>query len=160
MLVNFELLGQLGLQDAAMEDAWNGTYKFDQMGSYKQDVAKVVAALLGMKVPTLGDVVLTDVLQFSPGDLGHVQDIALDILDGISMPVNENFRKLYAAATLAYFEDSEKYLARDKEKPIIAKMVEAIPEGVRSAEGVQTDLQQLEQTYRQAGPGLKSLFDR
>ena len=67
---------------------------------------------------------------------------------------------LYAAATLAYFEDSEKYLARDKEKPIIAKMVEAIPEGVRSAEGVQTDLQQLEQTYRQAGPGLKSLFDR
>ncbi|MFN2165214.1 MAG: hypothetical protein ACK2U9_03015, partial [Anaerolineae bacterium] len=78
MLVNFELLGQLGLQDAAMEDAWNGTYKFDQMGSYKQDVAKVVAALLGMKVPTLGDVVLTDVLQFSPGDLSHVQDIALD----------------------------------------------------------------------------------
>ena len=159
MLVNFELLGQLGIPDAGLGKLWKDAYLFHQMQAFEQDIAAVVSALLETVFPTFG-ATLKQVVSFGHADQSRVEDLASDIIAGIEMPKNEPFRKLYAATTIAYFQDAKTYEENNTAMPLIARMLDAIPDGVRSAEPEPPEDREaeMEAIYRPTGGELMGIL--
>ena len=133
MITSFQLLTRLGLADPGFEQGWRDTYQFHLMQPFDADVPAVAAALLDTPFPAFGGATLKEVVVFDPADLAAAQDLAQFINQGLNLPVGTSFRRLYAAATLAYYADPDTYAKRNAHRAIVQRMLASIPPGVRSA---------------------------
>lgn len=160
MLVNFELLAQTGLADPALSDAWGDVYQFHLMEPFEADIPAVVATLLKTPWQSLGGLPLKEVISFSAADAARAQVLAGAILRGSTLPSGEPFRRLYAAATLAYYQDPAAYAVRNANRAVVDRILGAIPPGVRSAERTPAAAREAEikAIYGQTGADLLDLF--
>ncbi len=136
MLVNFELLAQMGIADPALLQAWRGAYQSHAMVSLKE------------------------VISFGAADAARAQVLAGVIKLGSALPAGEPFRRLYAAATLAYYDDPATYAARNANSAVVNRILQSIPPGVRSAEKTPAAAREAEikAIYGQTGGDLMDLF--
>jgi hypothetical protein len=160
MLVNFELLVQMGIADPALLQAWRGAYQSHAMQPFEADIPAVVAALLGTRWPSFGGVSLKEVISFGAADAARAQVLAGVIKLGSALPAGEPFRRLYAAATLAYYDDPATYAARNANSAVVNRILQSIPPGVRSAEKTPAAAREAEikAIYGQTGGDLMDLF--
>jgi hypothetical protein len=160
MLVNFELLAQMGIADPALLQAWRGAYQSHAMQPFEADIPAVVAALLGTRWPSFGGVSLKEVISFGAADAARAQVLAGVIKLGSALPAGEPFRRLYAAATLAYYDDPATYAARNANSAVVNRILQSIPPGVRSAEKTPAAAREAEikAIYGQTGGDLMDLF--
>jgi hypothetical protein len=170
MLLNVEILTRLAPQNAGREEwlatyctpmaeAWQGTYTFHQMRAFEPDMAAVVKAILTAQWQGLGGATLSQIVK--PVDEKRVQKLADDILKRRALPKNESFRQLFAAATVAYYQDSAGYVASNQTVRVARRLFDLIPAGVRSGDRnlSQTQQQKQQAADRQAGSALLALFD-
>ncbi len=160
MLVNFELLARLGIAEATWKQAWIDTYQFHLMQPFDDDIAAVVTTLLDTPWQSLCGVSLKEVIAFSAPDVARAQVVAGVIKRGSTLPSGEPFRRLYAAATLAYYEDPTTYAARNAHSAVVNRILQSIPPGVRSAEKTLASTREAEikAIYGQTGKELLDLF--
>lgn len=133
MFVNFRLLAQLGVANPGLEQSWQDIYQFHLLQPYEEDVPAVVTALLNTPYAPFGGATLKEVVAFNQGDLAAAQSAAKFINQGLNLPVGTSFRRLYAAATMAYYGDPETYARRNAHSAMVQRMLASIPPGVRSA---------------------------
>jgi len=160
LLVNFELLARLGVADPALRQSWIDAYQFHLMQPFEADIPAVAAALLDMPWPPFGNLSLKEVISFSATDAARAQTLAGVILRGSTLPGGEPFRRLYAAATLAYYQDPAAYVQRNAHSALVNRILASIPPGVRSAEKTPaaTREAQIKAIYGQTGGELLDLF--
>ncbi|MBX3001461.1 MAG: hypothetical protein KF893_23270 [Caldilineaceae bacterium] len=171
MLLNVEILAQLAPKNGEREawlaayclpidEAWRGTYTFHQMRTFEPDIAAVVKAILTTEWEGLGGATLTKTVK--PVDEKRVQKLADDILKRRLLPSNESFRQLFAAATVAYHQDTTGYVASNQTVRVAARLFKLIENtGVRNDDRnlSQTQQQKQQTADRQAGSALLAFFD-
>lgn len=144
--LNLATLREIGLAEAAagLEADWLATYPDHLMKAYEEDIAKVVNLLLHTPLAVFGDAPLTAVITFTTGDLSTSKRIAGRIKRGSVLGKNEPLRCLFAAATLAYYDAPEKYRENAERTGLLARLIEAIPGGVRGKMAVVSDATQVQ----------------
>jgi hypothetical protein len=160
MLVNFQLLDHLGIRDPLMEQAWKNAYPSHAMQAFDKDIEAVVSALLDTPLSTFGDLTLKEVVSFGPADVTRVNMLAEYINAGLELPEGESFRKLFSAATVAYYSAPETYVTMNGHSAVVKRMLSSITPGVRSvnlARQVER-AEKIEQVHGQAGQELLDLF--
>jgi len=162
MRVNFELLRQIGLPDGGLQQIWADTYGFDLMHAFEADVPSVVEQLLTTPLVAFGGRALREVIVFAPEDQRVAEGLAYDLNQGIPLPQGVPFRRIFAAATLAYHTDPRQFaLVQDSAaESLTAQAAATIAPGVRSAEeGLDADARaELAAADRMAGRSLLRLF--
>lgn len=160
MLVGFELLRHQGIADAVLEQTWRDTYQFHLMQTFDDDIPAVVTALLDQPLEPFGSMPLKEVVSFGAADVERTQVLADTIKRGSKLPLGEPFRKLYAAATTAYYTDPTTYTEKKAHKTVVERMLLSIPPGVRSAGKALTPAReaQIRAIYGQTGGDLLDLF--
>ncbi|MBI3959819.1 MAG: hypothetical protein HY328_13495 [Chloroflexi bacterium] len=170
MLLNVEVLSQLAptgcgreawldAYSRPIEEAWRGAYLFHQMTAFEPEIAAVVGAILTAKWEGLGGATLAEAVP--PVNEERVGKLADDILKRKALPTNEPFRQLFAAATVAYHQDTAGYVASNQTVSVAARLFQLIPAGVRSGDRQlsQAEQQKQQQADRQAGAALLAFFD-
>ena len=148
VLINLETLQWLGYWDAmhipnklkgvlsSLQSVWKDTYQFHAMPDYESDIAPLIEALLTTKFASFGGQALTDVIVFSIADLEDVGTQLERWLNNISFKKDGSakaFLHLFAATTVAYHLDQNKYLTGNHHQKILNNLLGQIPKGVRSA---------------------------
>lgn len=168
--LNFELLHQLGLaekmagilenlESAALPppEAWRETYSFHLMKSFMPDVPGIVEALRTCAFSAFGEKPLEEVITFTAEDLEKTASLALRVNKGVLLPSGTPMRRLYAAATLAYYADPLAYQEKDGARKVVTRILDSIPPGVRSSKVTPTP-DQLSAADHQAGKEMVNLF--
>jgi hypothetical protein len=162
MLLNFELLRQLGFTNPtteAMVQAWHAAYPDHAMKEYEKELHALVDTLLTSSFEDFGGDNLRQVITFTQANLNRARALAGMMQYGVRLPSDEPFRPLFAAATLLYHQDPAGYDRVNNKKSVVERMQACVPRGVRAAEPAPTpaDLQRSQQGEQAAAARLLAL---
>lgn len=164
MVLNFHVLDRLGLADPGLEQAWRAVYRRHALPEFEPDIPAVIGVMLDTPFPTLGDLQLSEVLRFTADDLAAAGDWASRFMHGADPEPGAPFRRLFAAATLAYHDDLAAYQQANAQKPLMERLAAAIPQGqrggARSPLAIAQHLEDLEQADQEASRKWLELFDQ
>jgi hypothetical protein len=99
--------------------------------------------LLETPLAVFGGVPLTGVITFTSEDLARAKLLAGRIKRGNELGKNEQLRRLFAAATLAYYDAPAQYRGHVAQAKLLERLAEAIPGGVRGKVAVVSDAAQV-----------------
>lgn len=151
--------GKLPGDAAAIEAEWREDYGYDHLyQDYEKDLESIVEHFVGQPFAELGgNKSIRDLCGLTASDEQAAAKDAQDMLKFSTTPEATDPRVLFAAATLAYYDDPHEYKQRGVENLVLCKIEEVADNEPRAAINIPASSHQAD---RQSGAELAKLLGK